>query len=61
MLGWGHGQRNCFRLSLGQSAMILYLLILGLGILKLLIQLARITGAAVSSHRLTVEGKQLLG
>ncbi len=44
----------------GRTAMIIYLMVLGLGILKLLLQLARITGAAFSSHRMTVEGTSLL-
>ncbi len=44
----------------GRVAMIIYLLVLGLGILKLLHQMARISLAAVSSHRLMVNGTNLL-
>ena len=40
--------------------MIIYLLVLGLGILKLLHQMARITMAALSSHRMMMNGTNLL-
>ena len=40
----------------GRVATIIYLLVLGLGILKLLHQVARITMAAVTSHRIEVMG-----
>ena len=44
----------------GRVAMIIYLLVLGLGILKLLHQMVRISLATVSSHRLKVNGINLL-
>ena len=44
----------------GRTAMIIYLLVLGLGILKLLHQMARITMAALSSHRMMMNGTNLL-
>ena len=47
-------------LLVGRAAMILYLLILGLGLMKLIHQLSRITLAAISSQRMDVEGNQLL-
>jgi hypothetical protein len=47
-------------LLVGRTAMYLYFLVLGLGILKILHQLVRVTLAATSSPHLTVDGTHLL-
>ena len=47
-------------LPLGKAAIMVYLVVLGLGILKIFNQLARITLAAISSRRMTIEGTSLL-
>ncbi len=47
-------------LLVARAAMVLYLLVLGLGILKILHQLVRVLMAATSSRRLTVGGTHLL-
>ncbi|MFO7670776.1 MAG: M56 family metallopeptidase [Bacteroidales bacterium] len=47
-------------LLVGRAAMYLYFLVLGLGILKILHQLVRVTLAATSSPHLTVDGTHLL-
>lgn len=47
-------------LPVGKAALMVYLVIMGLGILKLFNQLARITLAAISSQRLNMGGTSLL-
>lgn len=60
IIGEGAASETSTPFLVGRMAMIIYLLILGLGILKLLHQLLRISFAAVSSRRLDVEGIKLL-
>ena len=60
IIGEGSGGETATSFLVGRAAMIIYLLVLGLGILKLLHQLAQITRAALTSHRLYVEGIKLL-
>ncbi len=60
IVGEGSDSQASTPLLVGRVAMIIYLLVLGLGILKLLHQMARISIAAFSSHRLEVNGTSLL-
>jgi len=59
IVGENSGDESTSSFLVGKVAMIIYLLVLGLGILKLLHQMALITMAAVSSHRLMVNGTNL--
>ena len=60
ILGESAASETSSSFLVGQAAMMIYLLVLGLGILKLLHQMVRISQAAVSSHRLMVNGTNLL-
>ncbi|MDX2429922.1 MAG: M56 family metallopeptidase [Bacteroides sp.] len=60
IVGEGAESQASTPLLVGRVAMIIYLLVLGLGILKLIHQMARITIAALSSHRREVNGTSLL-
>ncbi|MCP4313010.1 MAG: hypothetical protein GY790_17255 [Bacteroidetes bacterium] len=60
VFGQGTAAETSGTFTVYKLAMIIYFAILGLGILKLLLQLIRITLAAISSERLTVNGTILL-
>ncbi len=60
IMGQGEAAEASGHFSVSKLATIIYLLILALGILKLLLQLTRISMAAISSERIAVNGITLL-
>jgi bla regulator protein blaR1 len=60
IMGQGDAANASAHLSVNRLATLVYIVILGLGILKLFLQLARISMAAISSERIAVNGTTLL-
>lgn len=60
IMGQGEAAEASAHLSVSKLATLVYLLILGLGLLKLFLQFVRISRAAISSERISVNGITLL-
>ena len=60
IMGQGDSAEASAFLSVSKLATLFYLLVLGLGLLKLFLQLARISRAAIFSERISVNGTTLL-
>ena len=60
ILGQGESSEASGNFSVSRLATLVYLVVLGLGIVKLFLQLARISLAALSSERIAVDGTTLL-